>query len=200
MNNKELQAIIEGLLFISGDDGLDLPAIQEVLPNEKPSVINKVIDQLLQKYQKDEASAFSIQKFHKNKFRLQTKPIFHDYLAKLNFNDERRRLSNSVVEVLSIVLYRGPIAKGAIDDLRNCDSTYQLQKLREQKLVEIAGKSEENPRANTYQITDNFFKVFNLNSREDIPKLDFEEIKNSQELMTETEEKTVTLKGLFSGE
>jgi len=198
MNNKELQAVIEGLLFVSGDDGLSLVTIQEVFPEEKPSVIRAAIDELIAKYAKDLTSALAVQKFGGNKFRMQTKPILHDYIAKLNLVEEHSKLSNSVVEVLSVIAYRGPITKGEIDDIRNADSAYQLQKLRDRKLVEATGKSEENPRANIYQITDNFFKIFNLNSKADIPVIDFNDIKTSDDLIEE--HKTQSVKDIFGSE
>ena len=83
MNNQELQAIVEGLLFISGDDGIELAQIAQVLTEEKPSAIKKTIEALANKYNQDEASIFSIQKFNQNKYRLQTKSKYNNYLARL---------------------------------------------------------------------------------------------------------------------
>jgi segregation and condensation protein B len=199
MNNKELQAIIEGLLFIKGDDGISMDELQDALINQKPSEIRQVIDELNTKYAKDDSCAFSIQKFGGKKFRLQTKPILHQYLMKLANSEETHKLSNSIVEVLSIVAYQGPLTKGEIDDLRNSDSAYQLQKLRERKLVKAVGKSEENPRANIYQITENFYKIFNINGKDDMPIIDLDEVKSSQEMFEDQESKTQNLKNIFQG-
>jgi len=199
MNNKELQAIIEGLLFIKGDDGISMTELQEVLINQKPSEIRQVIDELNAKYAKDESCAFSIQKFGGKKFRLQTKPVLHQYLMKLTNSEETHKLSNSIVEVLSVIAYQGPLTKGEIDDLRNSDSSYQLQKLRERKLINAVGKSEENPRANIYEITENFYKIFNINGKDEMPTINFNEVKSSQEMFEDQESKTQNLKDIFGG-
>jgi segregation and condensation protein B len=199
MNNKELQAIIEGLLFIKGDDGISMTELQEALVNQKPSEIRQIIDELNAKYAQDESCAFSIQKFGGKKFRLQTKPILHQYLMKLANSEETHKLSNSIVEVLSVIAYQGPLTKGEIDDLRNSDSAYQLQKLRERKLINAVGKSEENPRANIYEITENFYKIFNINGKDEMPTINFNEVKSSQEMLEDQESKTQNLKDIFKG-
>ncbi|ATG97277.1 SMC-Scp complex subunit ScpB [Mesoplasma lactucae] len=176
MNKKELEAIIEGMLFVNGDDGISLATLLEVLNEEKPSDIKKAIDALEEKYEKDEASALSIQRFDKNKYRLQTKTRYNEYLAKLSYVDQPRKLSPSMVEVLSIIAYQQPITKSKVDKLRNADSAYQIQRLKEKKLIKSIGKSENN-NANLYVVTESFYKVFNLeNGQDDLPAIDLSDL------------------------
>jgi len=175
MNNQELQAIIEGLLFISGDDGIELGQIAQVLSEEKPSVIKKTIKALEDKYNQDEASIFSIQKFNQNKYRLQTKSKYNNYLARLKSIDQPHRLTPAAIEVLSIIAYDGPISRHEIDLVRKSDSTYQVQRLKEKHLIKVVARDRIN-RSAFYEVTDNFYKIFNLtNGKADLPSLNFDE-------------------------
>lgn len=188
MNKKQLKAIIEAALFVHGDDGIDLMDLMTILPDAKPNDIKKVIEEMNESYAKDESSAFSIQKFGEHKYRLQTKPELFDQLAKLADVETKKELSRSALEVLSIVAYQGPIKKSKIDAIRTSDSSYQIQKLRDLDLIEVLGKDEENPNANLYGITDNFYKMFNLKGKEDLPEINFDEIPSAEELEQKKEQ------------
>lgn len=180
MNNQELMAIIEGILFIHGDDGISLLNLETVLDTEKPSAIKNAIEMLEKKYETDLGSSFSIQKFSTNKYRLQTKPHLHSWFAKLEIAQSQSKLSASSIEVLSIIAYKGPIAKSEIDNIRGTDCAYQVYKLKERNLIRSVGKDEENGRANLYSITDNFFKLFNLiGGKESLPQITDEEIEQA---------------------
>lgn len=187
MNNRsenELMKIIEGILFVYGDEGISLLDLETVLDQEKPSQIKKAIASLSTKYEKDDNCAFSVQKFNPNKYRLQTKPELYPHLAKLEAVKAQNKLSASAIEVLSVIAYQGPIMKSAIDEIRGVDSTYQIAKLKDYQLIRVTGRNPET-RANLYGITDNFFKIFNLNQGlESLPKISHEEIELTVEQET----------------
>ncbi|AJK51624.1 SMC-Scp complex subunit ScpB [Mycoplasma capricolum subsp. capripneumoniae] len=176
----QYSAIIEGLLFIYGDDGVSLLDIQTVLENLKPTEIKEIIIELNKKYLADQSTAFCIQTYKKNNYRLQTKPELHPYFAKLEQYNENKKLSHSTIEVLSIIAYKQPITKQSIEEIRNVDCSYQLHKLREKRLIKVVGKDLENNRSNLYAITDNFFKVFNIKGGiEELPVISDQDIKQA---------------------
>ncbi|PPE05280.1 SMC-Scp complex subunit ScpB [Williamsoniiplasma lucivorax] len=185
MHKNKLMAIIEGLLFLYGDEGIALTDLENVLENEKPSEIKGAIKALEEKYYEDESSAFSIQKFSTNKYRLQTKTTLHEWFAKLEDINIQTKLSMSAIEVLSIVAYKGPISKAEIDNIRGVDSTYQIYKLKDRHLIRSVGKTE-GTRANLYAITENFFKLFNLNGgKELLPQISDDELAHEVEVKKE---------------
>ncbi|AUF83676.1 SMC-Scp complex subunit ScpB [Mesoplasma syrphidae] len=184
--SNNLKAIIEGLLFIYGDDGIALIDLQTVLENHKPSEIKLAVSELEEKYKSDDSSAFSIQRFGTNKLRLQTKEVLYEWFAKLEVAKEQSKLSKSSIEVLSIVAYKGPISKVGIDHIRGADSSYQVYKLKQRNLIRVTGKSEDLGRSNLYSITENFFKLFNLSGgKETLPLIGGEEL---QEIISENVE------------
>ena len=197
MNNQELQAIVEGLLFISGDDGIELAQIAQVLTEEKPSAIKKTIEALANKYNQDEASIFSIQKFNQNKYRLQTKSKYNHYLARLKNIEQPHKLTPAAIEVLSIIAYDGPISRHEIDLVRKSDSTYQIQRLKEKHLIKVTARDGLN-RFALYEVTDNFYKIFNLtNGKADLPSLDFNDLSSDDETLISNDS---TGQNIFKGD
>ncbi|ATQ35729.1 chromosome condensation and segregation factor B [Mesoplasma entomophilum] len=178
--NNNIKAVVEGLLFVYGDEGISLLDLQNVLEDVRPVTIQETILELEKKYSSDVDSAFSIQKFGKNKYRLQTKPELHEYFAKLELEVNNSRLSNSSIEVLSIIVYKGPISKHDIELIRQAECSYQIYRLRQKKLIKAVGKTSTG--ANLYTITDNFFKLFNITGGfEALPQIDFASYKNEND-------------------
>lgn len=174
--SQYLMQVIEGLLFIYGDDGLSFNELATAMPNEKISVIKKAVDLLEEKYAKDASTALSIQKYGEKKLRLQTKRDIYDPLSKLVKWQSSGKLTSSAIEVLAVIAYRGPIAKTEIDELRQLDSSYQISRLRERSLIRVVGKNSN--RANLYVITDNFFKLFSLkDGLKELPQIDINQLK-----------------------
>ncbi len=110
------------------------------------------------------------------------------YLKELN----KRRLSKTALETLSIIAYKQPTTKSEIEQIRGVSSDYMIQKLLEKELVEIKGRSEGPGRPLLYVTTQKFMDHFGIKSIKDLPKLsEFEMEENSvgtpQELKDEEE-------------
>ncbi|ATZ16539.1 segregation and condensation protein B [Entomoplasma freundtii] len=179
-SQPEILAIIEALLFLNGDEGLSLKTLETMLENEKPSTIKQALNNLQNKYRNDSSSAFAIQEFATNKYRLHTKQVLYPFLQKSEAIQSQNRLSITTIEVLAIIAYQGPITRAEIDLVRQLDSTYQLAKLKELRLIQVVGRKPET-RANLYQVTDSFYKLFNLQDlATDLPEIDYEAILRTQ--------------------
>ena len=81
------------------------------------------------------------------------------------------RLSRAALETLSVVAFRQPVSKGAIDDLRGVDSGGILRTLLDRGLVRMAGRSDEPGRPMTYGTTSAFMELFGLRTLADLPTL-----------------------------
>lgn len=81
------------------------------------------------------------------------------------------RLSKPALEVLSVVAFRQPVTKGAIDDIRGVDSGGVLRMLLERGLVRMLGRSDEPGRPLTYGTTPAFLELFGMRSLADLPTL-----------------------------
>ena len=79
-------------------------------------------------------------------------------------------LSNSSLEVLSIIAYNQPVTRAFIEQVRGADSSYAIQTLSEKQLIECIGKLDVPGHPNLYATTDAFLRVFGLSDVSELPK------------------------------
>lgn len=162
-------AKIEGLLFISGDEGITLADLAKISGFMKPAVIEMLI-QLKQKYENNEDSALVLLNSG-DTYRLATKhelaPIIKHYFeVPLTVP-----LTRALLEVLAIIAYRQPITRLEIDDIRGVQSSGALKKLMIRGLINSQGRLEAPGKPFLYGTTDNFLDYFGLSSLKDLPPL-----------------------------
>ncbi|WP_342269274.1 SMC-Scp complex subunit ScpB [Spiroplasma endosymbiont of Aspidapion aeneum] len=172
MNNNKLMAVVEGLLFLNGDAGVDIEDIKQMLNiNEKDEVV-KIINNLNHKYKNDDSCGLMIQTFAQTKFRMVIKNAFFDYYLKLENIKTEAKLSSAAIEVLSLIAYRGPISKPEVEQIRGVNCDIHFSKLRQRGLIAENGKAENLVgKPMLYITTDDFLKYFNLNSLDELPPL-----------------------------
>src|SRR5690606_1364303 len=56
--------------------------------------------------------------------------------------EDNKKFSQAALERLSIVAYRQPITKLEVEQIRGVNCVYSIQRLLEQKLIEVVGKAE----------------------------------------------------------
>lgn len=163
-----MQAALEGLLFISGDDGLSLKEIADILEIEKEKA--KELIQNLYNELNDDKRGIALE-YLGEKFKLTTKRCHKKYFEKLAKKEQESNLSQSALEVLSIIAYKGPISRVQIDKIRGVGSSYTIRKLVLKNLIEDCGRSEEAGRPILYKVTDQFLNYFGLGSTKDLPEI-----------------------------
>ena len=168
--NKYL-GILEGLLFVVGDEGLTIEQIKEILEIDDEMAV-EIIKLLRNRY---EDSSYGIQlSFLGNTFKLTTKKEHRDYYQKLIENPTTNTLSQAALETLAIIAYNEPVTVQDIDTIRGINSREMLRRLVAKGFVKEVGKSEDVGHATTYATTRDFLDYFGLSSKDELPK--FEEI------------------------
>jgi len=171
--NNELLGVLEGLLFVQGDEGLKLDDIANILEISKDEV--KELLTLLQKEYQNSNRGIRI-RFLGDAFKLTTKEEHRKYYEKLLTNpNSSSDLSPSLMEVLAIIAYKAPITRAEVDEIRGLASDYVIRKLIAKGLVKEVGKSKMPGRPNLYGVTHEFLDFFGLASITDLPKIDFNE-------------------------
>lgn len=177
MNN---QAILEGLLFVVGDEGLTLEQISDVLEIDIDAA-DKLVHNLKQSYEND-IRGIRIN-YLGNTFKLTTKKEHKEYYQRLMENPSTNILSNSALETLAIIAYNEPITRVEVDDIRGISSSQMIRKLVAKGLVKELGRSDLPGRPIIYQTTNEFLDYFGLSSKEDLPKIE----KNEEQQEVETD-------------
>jgi segregation and condensation protein B len=99
-----------------------------------------------------------------------TRSEYHPWLQFLQHENASRRLSQSALEVLSIVAFRQPVTKPEIDHIRGVDSGYVVRQLLEKELVDVAGRNDSPGRPLLYRTNGTCLKHFGINSIDELPR------------------------------
>ena len=124
-------------------------------------------------------------------YRFLTLPEFGDLVRQLLAPVIQRRLSRSMLEVLSVVAWHQPVTKGEILQIRGASPDYSIDRLLERGLVEVRGRADSPGRPLQYGTTEAFLDLFHLTSLKNLPKL--REIK---EILQEHEERQYLAEGV----
>ncbi|KGP72190.1 SMC-Scp complex subunit ScpB [Pontibacillus yanchengensis] len=168
MDTQQYKAIAEGLLFVSGDEGMTQKQLAEVMEIEMETV-QLVLDELKQDYEQDSRGITIMQS--KAYYHLTTKPKHAAYYQRLIDSPHASRLSQAALETLAIVAYNQPITRTEIEEVRGVKSDGPVQTLLNRSLVEERGRKEGLGRAILYGTTTDFLTYFGLTSLEELPPL-----------------------------
>ncbi|KAJ3616236.1 hypothetical protein Zmor_011978 [Zophobas morio] len=171
MTESKKMALIEGLLFINGDSGVDINDMCFLIDQNEEEV-KQVISELTDKYNNDDASGITIQNFAKTQYRMITKKEDAEQYKKLATVKTEAKLSGASLETLSIIAYKGPISRPEIEEIRGVNCENVIYKLKTRDLIREAGQSSRAGKPMNFEVTDNFMKYFNINSLDELPSLD----------------------------
>ena len=167
-NEDRLFSVIESILFVSGEP-INLKEIASVIECSE-----RFTEELLAKmkinYEENSRGLALIQL--KDKYALGTKSENSEYIQKLLKTNTRQSLSKASLETLAIIVYKQPITRVEIDEIRGVKSDRALQTLIEKSLIKAAGKKEVPGRPILYATTDEFLNYFGLKDIEDMPALE----------------------------
>ena len=167
MDIREIKSIIEGLLFIWGDPLTieDMANILEIDQDEILKLMNDMVDDF-------DFNRRGLRIIKANDtYQLSTRPEHFQWIKKLNHTKPNKNLSNAAMETLAIIAYRQPIIKSEIDNIRGVKSDRSIETLIEKNLVKELGRLEKIGRPIIYGTTDEFLRLFSLETLDDLPDL-----------------------------
>lgn len=160
-----LKACIEALLFMT-DRPLSLDKIKSMIDDKRElRTYYMAVSQLQKDYEAKNHGIRLTEVAQGYQFR--TKIKFAPVLRKA-FSVKPVSLSQTALEVLAIVAYRGPVSKNSIEDLRGVDSSHIVRLLMDKKLLKVVGKSDELGKPVLYGVTNEFLELFSLNTLDEL--------------------------------
>lgn len=160
------QALLEALIFAAVEP-VSCERIAEVTGFSAQQVRQALV--AIQERHADEASGFELVQIA-GKFQFRTKVAFGKYVRELRAGAPRR-LSAAALETLAIIAYRQPIVRGDVERIRGVDVTPTLKTLLDRSLVKIVGHQASIGQPALYGTTEEFLKLFGLNSLAELPSL-----------------------------
>ena len=178
---KNFSQEVESLIFVT-----DAPISLEQITNcfeeayglkvTNEEILNS-IEELKKKYSDDNYS-FEIVEISGG-YQFLTKGAYHSIVGNYLRQTNKKRLSRSAIETLSIIAYKQPVSKSELEKIRGVSCDYAIQKLLEKELVAITGRSDGPGRPLLYGTSEKFMNYFGLNSLDDLPKpKDFKDPEN----------------------
>lgn len=173
---------LEGILFVMGDEGIDLKSLCEIM-NLNEDQVKDLLMELKKRYE-SESHGIRIS-YLGDAFKLTTKQEHKEYYEKLVVTPGTNKLSQAALETLAIIAYNQPLTTTEVSEIRGVDSRQLIRKLVAKGLLKEAGKSDMPGRPNLYRTTSEFLDYFGLATIEDLPQVKIEESSESEtELFT----------------
>ncbi len=169
MNPLQIKKIIEASLMVS-DRPLSVNDILKLFKEgEKPS--NKEIKKVLADIEADTVNKGYVLQKVANGYRFQVQDELAEWVSRL-WEHRPPRYSRALLETLALVVYRQPITRAEIEDVRGVTvSGHIIRALLERKWVKVLGHKESPGRPAMYGTTKEFLDYFNLTKLQDLPEL-----------------------------
>lgn len=165
-----IEAIVEGLLYMVGDDGIKVEQLASVI-DKSIEDSEAILNSIQSKYTNEN---FGIELVNYGKtYKFITKQEVAPYIQALFHTSKPNTLSQSALETLAIIAYKQPITRVEIEELRGVGADMMLRKLQARNLIREAGRSDAPGKPILYEVTEEFmdsFKLYTLNELPDLPE------------------------------
>jgi segregation and condensation protein B len=166
MSQQNLKSIIEGLLFMAGEEGLDAKQLSEVLEVDKKQVV-EWMQQMKQEY-KEHGRGIQIVEIAEA-YQFSTLAEHAPYFQRLAYTPTHSTLSQAALETLAIVAYKQPLTRIEIEEIRGVRCEKAIHTLVAKGLIQETGRAEVVGRPILYGTTKEFLEYFGLRSIEELP-------------------------------
>ncbi len=168
MEIKEIQSVIEAVLFAAGDP-VELDRLADIVDVDKRS-LREIIKNMMDSYRFERRGIDIIQL--EDSYQMCTRGEYRDYIARLAQPARRQSLSNAAMEVLAIVAYKQPVTRSSIEQIRGVNCDYVVNRLVEKRLVEEVGRLDAPGRPILFGTTQEFLRCFGIPCLADLPEFD----------------------------
>lgn len=161
--------ILEALLYVQGDEGLNLEQVKEIFNLNTVQEAKKVMNDFTKDYNNRDG-ALKVVIFNEV-YKLATRETYKDYITRLVQVVKKHRLSNAAIEVAGIVAYKQPVTRSMVNNIRGVASEQVMNTLLAKGVIEEVGISPTPGNPVLYGITNKFYDYFRIRTMGDLPKL-----------------------------
>lgn len=177
MEIEKLQGAIEAILFTMGES-VELSRIAAAIEHNEETT-RKLIYNMMDRYKEEERGVCIIEL--ENSFQMCTKKEYYEYLIRIAKQPKRYVLTDVLLETLSIVAYKQPVTRLEIEKIRGVKTDHAVNKLVEYGLIEEVGRLDAPGRPILFGTTEEFLRRFSVQSLDELPTLDQEQIEHFKE-------------------
>jgi len=171
---RQKQAMIEAILFSMGESvskkqlmtALDIPE----------DLFFYLIDQLKRKYNRKDSGIRLLEL--DGSYQLCTRPEYYDQLIKIVNQPKKPKLTDVMMETLSIIAYKQPVTKQEIEAIRGVKCDHPVNKLLEYNLIREAGRLDAVGRPILFRTTEEFLRCFGVESIKELPEIEQDKVED----------------------
>ena len=167
-DNIDIVSVVEGLLYVVGDDGISLEELSKIIKKEIDEC-EKILLDIKNRYN-DSSHGIELVNYGKA-YKVVTKKDIAGYIQTLFAVNKTKTLSQSALETLAIIAYKQPITRIEIEELRGVGAEMMLKKLLARNLIKEAGRSEAPGKPILYEVSEEFMDSFGLSTLKELPEL-----------------------------
>jgi len=179
MNHKELKSNIESLLFIANRP-IERKEIAKNI-GQKVNDLEEIFNELVEEYKESDRGINIIN--NGQSLQMVTNPENSEYVKKFLKTEVSQELTPASLETLSIIAYRGPLAKLDLEKIRGVNCSIILRHLLIRGLIteRVVNKTQANGEEidydnNIYSVSLDFIKHLGINDVQELP--DYERLNN----------------------
>ena len=177
MEIKRIEGEIEAILFAMGEAG-ELSRIAKAIQQDM-TITENIIRNMMIRYQEEYRGIQFIEL--ENSFQLCTKKEYYDSLIRIAAQPKKPTLTDVMLETLSIIAYKQPVTKIEIEKIRGVKSDHAVNKLVEYGLAEEVGRLDAPGRPILFGTTEEFLRRFCVQSLDELPMLNTDQIEQFKE-------------------
>ena len=177
MEFDRLKATVEAILFTTGqaESIKDMARALEVSEEE----IKDAAESLRVMYD-EEGRGIRIIRLE-DAYQMCTNPDFYDALIALELAPKKPKLTEVMLETLSVIAYKQPVTKSEVERIRGVNSDHAINRLIEYRLVKELGRAKLPGRPILFGTTEQFLRSFGISSLSDLPDLGTEQMEEFRE-------------------
>ena len=170
LSSQQIKNILEAAL-LAADQPLSIDHCMRLFEGDIQVPERNVIKTCIEELQSDcEERGVELVKVASG-FRYQTRVDIQTWVARLHA-EKTPRYSRALMETLALVVYKQPITRAEIEDVRGVSVSSNIMKvLQEREWVKIVGHKEVPGRPAMFATTKKFLDYFNLQSLSELPTL-----------------------------
>lgn len=162
----KMKSVIEGLLFVSGSEGIEAKQAAAILEIDTEDALDLLYD-LQSDYQREERGLRIAEVA--GAFQLTTLPEHAPFFERLAHQPQHATLSQAALETLAIVAYKQPITRMAIEEIRGVKAERAINTLVSKHLIKEVGRAEGPGRPILFGTTKEFLEYFGLRGLDELP-------------------------------
>ena len=163
---QSLKSQLESILFVA-DKPVPLDEFVS-LTGAKPVDIQKTLSDLALEYSKRGIRLVESE----NNFEFVSAPENSGVVAAYLNDELRRDLPPSALETLAVIVYKQPVTRSEVEEIRGVNSDYVMRNLLIRGLINEVGRRDTPGKPIEYGTTMDFLHFLGLSSLEEIPQID----------------------------